>query len=96
MAKSAQQQRKRNVKTSSTTIMGIRRTLASQMKTTKLRSRARSRTSKSQVANVTEKINGEFAQVQYFHLKPQQSSQNQAASLPDSSVQDLADIMSNM
>ncbi|EIW62721.1 uncharacterized protein TRAVEDRAFT_26338 [Trametes versicolor FP-101664 SS1] len=72
-----------------------RQSAAKQMQASKKRSKAQARISRGQAADVTAQINGEFAQVQSLlgnaEQRPQQTQK--PAKLPESTVQDLADVM---
>ncbi|KAI0330163.1 hypothetical protein GY45DRAFT_1324043 [Cubamyces sp. BRFM 1775] len=65
---------------------------AKQQQVARKRAKAHSRISKSQAADVTEQINGEFAQLQGFYIKAE-ARQPDAPSVPESSIQDLADVI---
>ncbi|KAL7281319.1 hypothetical protein ACG7TL_004628 [Trametes sanguinea] len=73
-----------------------RQAVARQIHATKKRSKAQAKISKSQVADVTDQINGEFAQVQSFYVRAEQMVPANTPSLPESSVQDLADVMKGL
>ncbi|KAI0356137.1 hypothetical protein OH77DRAFT_1401340 [Trametes cingulata] len=83
---------KQKPKTSSAKLKEAQQAASKQLQTAKKRSKAQSRISKGQVAEVTAQINGEFAQVQSLYIKPEQRK-TPNASLPESSIQDLADVM---
>ncbi|KAI9067235.1 hypothetical protein FKP32DRAFT_1673259 [Trametes sanguinea] len=90
----AKPQRQQKQKSKSTT--NARQAVARQIHATKKRSKAQARISKSQIADVTDQINGEFAQVQNFYVRTQQAEPVHAPSLPEPSVHDLADIMKGL
>ncbi|KAJ8468638.1 hypothetical protein ONZ51_g9511 [Trametes cubensis] len=65
---------------------------AKQQQVARKRAKAHSRISKSQAADVTEQINGEFAQLRNFYVRPE-ARQPDVPSVSENSVQDLADVI---
>ncbi|KAI0633428.1 hypothetical protein C8Q77DRAFT_1056967 [Trametes polyzona] len=96
MSKTTKQQ-KHKAKASTGTSKEARQAAAQQLQTSKKRSKAQTRISKSQVADMTMQINGEFAQVQSLYAKHRSSQPSQnASSVPESTVQDLANVMKGL
>ncbi|KAI0674963.1 hypothetical protein C8Q78DRAFT_965333 [Trametes maxima] len=69
-----------------------------QIQAARKRSKAHSRISRSKAEDVTAQINGEFMQVQNIYVRagPQPQPQDSSSSLPESTVQDLADVMKSL
>ncbi|KAI0371171.1 hypothetical protein BV20DRAFT_1051912 [Pilatotrama ljubarskyi] len=88
-------QHKSKPKTSTTKLKEAHHAASKQLQAAKKRSKAQARITRSQAADVAAQINGEFAQVQSLYVKvnPEQRQTQDASIVPESSVQDLADVM---
>ncbi|KAI0769351.1 hypothetical protein BD413DRAFT_477866 [Trametes elegans] len=93
MAKSSKQATLKPKKSGATT-REARHAAVKHLHTAKKRSKAQSRITKEQVADMTAQINGEFAQVQSLYAKSDRRQlQSPNVALPESTVQDLADVI---